>query len=213
MVLYRWVNPPFTPLMMIRFVDQLVDGREIVLQQQWISIQDISPNVVYAVVAGEDQRFVSHIGFDFQSMYNALEYNLQHKTIGIGGSTISQQTAKNVFLWPGRSFLRKGLEAYCTLFMEIFWSKERILEVYLNVIEFGDGIYGIESASQKYFHISAHKLSVSQAAFLSAMLPNPRYFEDHLRDYWLLRRKSTILRNIGTVKRNSQTRGFVRALK
>jgi len=212
-LLYRRVHPPITPLMVIRFFDQLVDGRDIVFDRQWVDIQEVSPNVVYAIVAGEDNKFLSHAGFDFDALYKALEYNLKHNTIALWWSTISQQTAKNVFLWPGRDYLRKWLEAYFTLLIESFRDKERILEVYVNVIEFGDGVYGIQAAAQKYFHVDAKKLTSSQASLLAAVLPNPRYYEDHLSSYRLMRRKNSILNTIGSVKRNVDNREFVKEIK
>lgn len=209
-IFYNWVNPPITPLMWIRFFDQVFDkNRDVVFQKKWVDIQDISKNVIYAVFAWEDQKFLDHFWFDFESLYNALEYNIKNQSISLWWSTISQQTAKNVFLWPGRSFVRKWLEAYFTLLIEAFWSKERILEVYLNIIEFWDWIYGIESASQNYFNKSASKLTSSQAALLSAMLPNPRYYQDNLRDYRLLRRKNKILQNMSKIKRYKDSKEFI----
>lgn len=199
--------------MAIRFVDQLVDERDIVFDRQWVDIQKVSPNVVYAIVAGEDNNFVSHAGFDFEALYKALEYNLKHNTIVLWWSTITQQTAKNVFLRPGRDYLRKWLEAYFTLLIESFRDKERILEVYVNVIEFGDGVYGIQAAAKKYFNTTADRLTTSQAALLSAMLPNPRYYEDHLSSYWLMRRKWSILNTIGSVRNNPENRQFVKDIK
>lgn len=212
-IFYNWVNPPITPLMWIRFFDQVFDkNRDVVFQKDWVDIQDISKNVIYAVFAWEDQKFLDHFWFDFESLYNALEYNIKNQSISLWWSTISQQTAKNVFLWPGRSFVRKWLEAYLTLLIEAFWSKERILEVYLNIIEFWDWIYGIESASQNYFNKSASKLTSSQAALLSAMLPNPRYYEDNLRDYRLLKRKDKILQNMSKIKRYKDSKEFIWSL-
>jgi monofunctional biosynthetic peptidoglycan transglycosylase len=209
-IFYNWINPLFTPLMWIRFFDQVFDkNRTVVFQKDWVDIQDISKNVVYAVFAWEDQKFLDHFGFDFESLYNALEYNIKNQSISLWWSTISQQTAKNIFLRPWRSFVRKWLEVYFTLLIEAFWSKERILEVYLNIIEFWDGIYGIEAASQHYFKKSASKLTSSQAALLSAMLPNPRYYQDNLRDYRLLRRKNKILQNMSKIKRYKDSKEFI----
>lgn len=212
-VVYRWINPPITPLMWIRLLDQIFDkDRDVVFQKDWVDIQDISKNVIYAVFAWEDQKFLDHFWFDFESLYNALEYNIKNQSVSLWWSTISQQTAKNVFLRPGRSFVRKWLEAYFTLLIEAFWSKERILEVYLNIIEFWDGIYGIESASQNYFNKPASKLTSSQAALLSAMLPNPRYYQDNLRDYRLLRRKNKILNSMYKIKRYKDSKEFIWSL-
>lgn len=212
-VVYRWLNPQITPLMWIRLLDQIFDkDRDVIFQKDWVDIQDISKNVIYAVFAWEDQKFLDHFWFDFESLYSALEYNIKNQSISLWWSTISQQTAKNVFLWPGRSFMRKWLEAYFTLLIEAFWSKERILEVYLNIIEFWDGIYGIESASQNYFNKSASKLTSSQAALLSALLPNPRYYEDNLKDYRLLRRKNKILNSMYKIKRYKDSKEFIWSL-
>ena len=211
--LYTFVRPPFTPLMIIRSIDKLVHLQAPIWDQTWVPIEKISPYVVYAVIAAEDNKFVTHFGFDVQALQNAIEYDLSHKWSTIWGSTISQQTAKNVFLRPGRDFLRKWLEAYFTLLMESMWSKERIMEVYLNDIEFGDGIYGIEAASQYYFHTPAKKLTSYQASLLAAILPNPRYYQTHLNTYLIQRRKNAISNNIGRVRGNKQTRTFVKSLK
>ena len=135
-------------------------------------MRNISPNMVQAAVAAEDNSFPYHFGFDFEAIRKALRHN-EHSRRLRGASTISQQTAKNVFLWPSRSYLRKGIEAYFTLLIEVFWTKERIMAVYLNIVEMGDGVYGVEAASQKYFHKPASKLSQSEAAMLAAILPSP----------------------------------------
>jgi len=145
------------------------------LRKDWSCIEKISPTMPLAVIAAEDQNFEEHFGFDMEAIKKAGKYNDRHKGKRLkGASTISQQTAKNVFLWPSRSWIRKGFEVYFTFLIEIFWSKKRIMEVYLNVIETGDGIYGVECASQNYFRIPASRLSIIQAARLAAILPNPR---------------------------------------
>lgn len=173
-VLYRFLPVPITPLMVIRLYEQLKDEKkELRLNKDWVSIKKISKHVPQAVVASEDQKFLDHYGFDWEAMDKAWENNKKGKRVK-GASTISQQTAKNVFLWPARNIFRKGLEAYFTFLIELFWSKERIMEVYLNVIEMGEGIYGIEAASQSYFKKSAEKLSRNEAALIAAVLPNPR---------------------------------------
>lgn len=141
--------------------------------KDWRSLNEISPRLVRAVISSEDQKFFAHNGFDWEAAVNALEVNLTTKR-KIGASTISMQTARNVFLWQERNWLRKGLEAYFTFLIEAFWSKERILEVYLNVIEWGDGVFGCENASQKYFHHSARWVTRKDAAWMAAILPNPR---------------------------------------
>lgn len=173
-LIYRFVPVPITPLMVIRLYEQAIDEKkELRLYKDWVSIKKISKHVPQAVVAAEDQNFMDHRGFDWKAMEKAWEQNKKGKRIK-GASTISQQTAKNVFLWPSRTLVRKGLEAYFTFLIETFWPKERIMEVYLNVIEMGEGIYGIEAASQSNFRKSAEKLNRQEAALIAAVLPNPR---------------------------------------
>lgn len=172
--LYTVVNPPITFLMVQRCFQQAFDdNREVRLKKDWVGFEEISPNMVKAVMAAEDNRFKTHNGFDFEEIKRAREDAKRTGKRPRGASTISQQTAKNVFLWNGRNYLRKGLEVYQTVLIETFWSKRRIMEVYLNVIEFGDGIYGVEAASQHYFGKSANKLTKRQAALLASALPNP----------------------------------------
>jgi monofunctional biosynthetic peptidoglycan transglycosylase len=171
-ILYRFIDPPITWLMVQRLFEQKFAGKEMKLSKDWVDIEELSPNLGKAVIASEDQRFMDHHGFDYESIQKAYEYNQTHKH-KIGASTISQQVAKNVFLWPGRSWIRKGLETYFTLLIELFWDKKRILEVYLNIVELGDGVYGAEAASRKYFKRGADKLSKQQAATLAAILPSP----------------------------------------
>ncbi len=159
--------------MVIRTMEQLGDrDRSVRWEHQWVPLEALSPKLQLAVVCAEDQAFLEHWGFDFQAIGEALEHNRKSRRIR-GASTISQQTAKNVFLWPGRSWLRKGLEVYFTFLIETFWSKERIMTVYLNVIEFGDGIYGAEAAARHFFNKSASQVSREEAALLAAVLPNP----------------------------------------
>jgi len=172
-ILFRWVPIPVTPLMLIRCVEQKVDGKEMKLKKDWVPIEKISPSLQLAVVCSEDQNFIKHNGFDFTAIDKAMEYNENHKKQR-GASTISQQTAKNVFLWPGRSWIRKGFEVYFTFLIELFWSKQRIMEVYLNVIEMGDGVYGAQAASKAFFNKDAISLSRSEASRIAAVLPNPR---------------------------------------
>lgn len=170
---YKFINPPITILMVQRTIEQTFSSeREVRFKKDWVDIEDISPNMVRAVVSTEDQMFYRHNGFDWKAIERAVEHNKAHKKTR-GASTISQQTAKNVFLWPGRDWVRKGMEAYYTVLIETFWSKKRIMEVYLNVIEFGDGIYGIEAASMHYYHKSAKNLSFSEAKSLARILPSP----------------------------------------
>ncbi|MFA6255922.1 MAG: monofunctional biosynthetic peptidoglycan transglycosylase [Candidatus Absconditabacterales bacterium] len=212
-LLYKRQNPEMTPLMVIRFVDQVIDNRPIVLKYTRVPIQAISDYSMYAVMAGEDQKFLDHYGFDFDAIRNAVEYNVKHKTITLGGSTITQQTAKNLFLWPDRSLFRKVIESYFTILMELGRSKERILEIYLNIVEFGDGIYGIDQAAHYYFDTSAAKLTRYQATLLAAILPNPRYYQYHLRSYVLATRKSSISSGINRLKRNEESKDFVNEIK
>src|ERR1700744_6425553 len=153
-ILYRFENPPVTELMIQRGFERKADGKDWKIDKKWVDFDDISDPMKRAAVAAEDQRFLDHFGFDFKAMERAIDKNAKsHKLIG--GSTISQQTAKNVFLWSDRTYVRKALEAYFTLLIEIFWSKKRIMEVYLNEIEMSDGIYGVQAASQAYFHKDA----------------------------------------------------------
>lgn len=191
-LLYRFVPVVFTPLMFIRVVEQVADGESLKLRREWVSLDEISPNMSNAVIASEDNLFMEHNGFDFDGIQKAIKHNQRKKRIR-GGSTISQQTAKNVFLYPKRSYIRKGLEAYFTVLIELFWSKERIMEVYLNVIETGNGMYGVEKASQVYFNKPAAKLSKSQAAYIAVCLPNPRKFNPQYPSSYIKRRKAKIV--------------------
>jgi monofunctional biosynthetic peptidoglycan transglycosylase len=171
-ILFRFVNPPFTWLMIQRGFEQKAAGREWKIDKQWVDFEDIADPMKRAAVAAEDQTFLENHGFDFKAIQRAIQKNAKSKKL-IGGSTITQQTAKNVFLYQGRSFVRKGLEAWFTVLIEIFWSKKRVMEVYLNVIEMGDGIYGIEAASQAYFHKPASQLTNRQAAAIAVIFPSP----------------------------------------
>lgn len=175
-ILYRFVPVPFTPLMIIRHFENNAAGKNIDTKHDWVPLEDISKNMQKAVIASEDGHFFKHNGFDFKAIKNAAFDNIDGKKLK-GGSTISQQTAKNVFLWQGRSFIRKGLEAYFTVMIELFWTKERILEVYLNSIEMGDGIYGVEAACQHWYGRNCKSLTRMQAAGIAAILPNPRKFK------------------------------------
>ncbi len=169
---FRFVPVPVTSFMMRGTLAGWRDDRPYRLRHDWVSIKKISPQLQRAVIASEDQKFPDHYGLDFEAMGKAFERNQRGRKIR-GASTISQQTSKNIFLWPGRSYARKGLEAWLTLMMETLWSKERILEVYLNSVEFGRGVYGAEAAAQFYFHKSAAKLDAREASLLAAVLPAP----------------------------------------
>ena len=188
----RFLPVYLTPLMIIRSFEAIGDGHSPKNDKTWVPIEKISPNMVQAVVASEDNKFLFHHGFSFDDMSRAFEHNMKGKRIR-GGSTISQQTAKNVFLFPNRSYIRKGLEAYFTVLIELLWGKERIMEMYLNVIEMGDGIYGIEAASQAYFNKPASDLTKSQAALIAACLPNPRKYNAGDPSAFIKTRKSKIV--------------------
>jgi len=161
--------------MLIRCIEQKADGKEMVLKHDWVPLEEISPKLQLAVVCSEDQNYLKHYGFDWVAIQKAMDGNNRGKRLR-GGSTISQQTAKNVFLWPGRSYVRKAFEMYFTLLIEMFWSKERIMEVYLNSIEMGKGIYGAEAAAQHWFKKPAKNLNKDESAAIAAILPNPRRF-------------------------------------
>lgn len=196
-IFYRFFDPPVTLLMLIRVFEQWSDGKDAKMIKKWKTLDEMSSSMASAVVASEDQLFQEHWGFDFNSIEKAYENNQKKKRRTVrGASTISQQVAKNVFLWPGRSWVRKGFEVYFTLLIEVLWDKQRILEVYLNVIEMGDGIYGAEAASQKYFKHSAKKLSKTQAALIAAILPNPIKYSALHPSAYIKERQQWILRNM-----------------
>ncbi|MFT4544199.1 MAG: monofunctional biosynthetic peptidoglycan transglycosylase [Bacteroidia bacterium] len=174
-VLYRFVPVPVTILQLTRCVEQFENDKPIRLKKDWVSLAEISNKLQLAVVCAEDQKFLNHNGFDVEAIEKAIEHNRKGKRVR-GASTISQQTAKNVFLWQGRTWVRKGLEVYFTGLIELIWSKQRIIEVYLNVIEMGDGVYGAEMASQIYFKKSVSELTTAEAALLASILPNPRIY-------------------------------------
>jgi monofunctional biosynthetic peptidoglycan transglycosylase len=192
-IIYRFVPPPFTYLMIQRLVEQKMDGEDLKLRKDWVSIDEMSPYLVRAVIASEDQHFNEHWGFDIEALQKAYQHNQKSKKVK-GGSTISQQVAKNVFLWPGRSYIRKGLEAYFTILIEITWSKKRIMEIYLNEIEMGNGIYGAEAAAKKYFRKPAKDLSKRESALVAAVLPNPIRWTPANPNAYIQRRQYRILR-------------------
>lgn len=198
-ILFKFVPVPFTPLMAIRALEQKEAGKEMTCSHDWVSIDEMAPNLQKAVIASEDATFLSHNGFDFGAMQKAFKNNSKGKRLK-GGSTISQQTAKNVFLWQGRSYFRKGLEAYFTVLIEIFWGKERIMEVYLNSIEMGDGVYGVEAASQHWYGKGAKSVSKREAAGIAAILPNPRKFKASHSSSYTERRKGRIMKHMNYVK-------------
>jgi monofunctional biosynthetic peptidoglycan transglycosylase len=192
-LIFRFVPIPVTPLMIIRYFE-MEDGK---IDKDWKSLDEIGKNMPLAVVTAEDQKFAEHFGFDLEAIEKAVKYNEKHKGKKVkGASTISQQTAKNVFLWPGRSWIRKGLEVYFTFVIEICWSKERIIEVYLNVIEMGPGVYGAEAAAQYYFNKSASDLTKKEAATIAAILPNPiRWSASHPTPY-IIKKRNWIVRHM-----------------
>jgi monofunctional biosynthetic peptidoglycan transglycosylase len=194
-VMFKWVPVPVTALMVIRNIEQ-TDANKKGWEHDWVPIENISPNLQLAVISSEDQLFLTHNGFDMKAIEKAYENNKKGKRLK-GASTISQQTAKNVFLWPERSWLRKGLETYFTFLIELTWSKERIMEVYLNSIEMGPGIYGAEAASQYWFKKSAAKLTKYEAAAIASILPNPLRFKANPATAYIEKRKTWIVRQMG----------------
>ncbi len=194
-VLYRFLPVYVTPLMLIRCGQQVGRGETLRLRHHWVSLDEMSIYMPVAVMASEDQRFLEHHGFDFDAIGKALEENRKGKRQR-GASTISQQTAKNVFLWPGHSWARKGLEAYFTFLVELCWSKQRIMEVYLNSIEMGDGIYGAEAVAQWHFGCTAAQLTRPQCALIAATLPNPLRFSSKNPSGYMLQRQTWIMRQM-----------------
>jgi monofunctional glycosyltransferase len=192
-IFFKFVPVPYTPLMVMRAIEHNSDGKDMICSHEWVPIEDISINLQKAVIASEDGRFLKHYGFDFTAMQKAFKSNNKGKKIK-GGSTITQQTAKNVFLWQGRSYVRKIFEAYYTFLIELIWGKERIMEVYLNSIEMGDGVYGAEAAAKHWFHKSAKNLTKYDAAAIAAILPNPRKYKATNSSSYVNKRKNKIVR-------------------
>lgn len=191
-VIYRFIPVPYTPLMFWKSTLSVFSEDWVGIDKKWVPKEEISPAIKRAVIRAEDAKFYVHHGFDFEAIQAAVKYNKTHKKQK-GASTISQQTAKNVFLWPSRSWLRKGMEVYFTVLIEALWSKERILEVYLNVIELGPGVYGVEAAAKKYFHKKAKNLTNREAALMAAVLPNPIKFKINRPSAYVLRRQRKIM--------------------
>lgn len=205
--LFRFVPIPFSAYMAQQKISHLVQFNfDYNLQYDWVSIEQISPHMQLAVIAAEDQQFPTHWGFDWNAIEKALKHNQKSKRIR-GGSTISQQTAKNLMLWHGQSWIRKGLEVPATVLLETLWSKKRILEVYLNIAEFGNGIFGVEAASRYYFKKSAKNLNASEAALLAAVLPNPIIYKVNAPSYLIKRKQAWIMRQM-----NSLGRGYLKQL-
>lgn len=206
---YRWIPVKMTPLMLIRCCQQMGRGEKIRLKHHWVSMDDgMTPDMALAVVASEDQRFLTHNGFDFDAISKAWDERQSGKRKR-GASTISQQTAKNVFLWTGGGWLRKGLEAYFTILIEMMWDKHRIMEVYLNVIETGDGIYGVDAVAWQHFGRGADRLTRANCALIAATLPNPLKFSSKEPSQYMLKRQTQIMRqmkNLGGLKMSDDER-------
>ncbi len=198
----RWVPVWFTPLMFIRLAQQVSEGKELTLHHHWVPLEEIAPSLPTAVMASEDARFQEHHGFDYKAIEHAAMRNIKHpEKRKLGASTISQQTAKNVFLWPGRSWVRKGFEVYFTTLIELMWTKQRIMEVYLNSIEMGDGIYGADAVAEHHFNTTADKLTKAQCALIAVSLPNPRRMNSARPSAYMLKRQKRILHEMRFVKK------------
>lgn len=194
-VALRYLPVYFTPLMFIRCIEQAGSGQKLTMKHKWVPIEEISEHLPVAVMASEDQRFLLHHGFDFDAIAKAAKRNKEGgKTYG--ASTITQQTVKNVFLWPQRSWLRKGLEAYFTVLVELLWSKQRIMEVYLNSIEMGDGIYGAYSVAKHHFNKKPAELSRAECAMIAVTLPNPRRMNSAEPSRYMLSRQKAIMKQM-----------------
>lgn len=198
-VILKWLPVYYTPLMFIRAVEQIADGRSPKIEHEWVNINKMSTNMPLAVVASEDGRFLKHKGFDFEEIYKA-RLDAMHGGKERGASTISQQTAKNVFLWPGHSWVRKGFEAYFTVLIEFIWGKERIMEVYLNSIEMGDGIYGVKAVAKINFDKNPDQLTKKDAALIAVTLPNPLKRDSKNPSGELLRRRNRIVQEMNYIK-------------
>jgi len=196
-VALRFLPVYFTPLMFIRCYEQMTEGKSLKMKHHWVPLNKISPSLPMAVMASEDAKFLKHHGFDYQAIEHAAERNRKYpEKRKLGASTISQQTAKNVFLWPGRSWVRKGFEVYFTALIELMWPKERIMEVYLNSIEMGDGIYGADAVAEEHFGTDALSLTKAQCALIAATLPNPRKFSSKNPSGYMLKRQARIMREM-----------------
>ena len=206
-VALRFIPVVVTPLMLIRCYQQVKAGDELKLSHDWEPLTNISKDLPIAVMASEDAKFLDHHGFDYQAIEHAAKRNSQHhEKRKLGASTISQQTAKNVFLWPGRSWVRKGFEVYFTALIELMWPKERIMEVYLNSIEMGNGIYGAQAVAEEHFNTDAKDLTKAQCALIAATLPNPRKFSSKNPSAYMLKRQKRILREMKYVERMATSR-------
>jgi len=192
----RWINPPTSMMITIQRCEALINHRkDFHIDYRWVNWEQIALNLPLAIIASEDQKFPIHHGFDFKSITDAVETRMNGGHLR-GASTITQQVAKNLFLWPGKSLLRKGIEAYFTLLLEIFWSKQRILEVYMNIAEFGPGIFGVDAASQRYFRKPASRIYLWEAARLAAVLPNPKAMNPKRSSAYVYERAQWIQRQV-----------------
>ncbi len=203
-VAYKVIPVWFTPLMFIRSAQQIGNGEMPKMHHRWVPLTEITPDMPLAVMASEDQRFLIHHGFDFNAIQSAVKRNMKAGKKKYGASTISQQTAKNVFLWPGRSWVRKGLEMYFTTLIELVWGKERIMEVYLNSIEMGNGIYGVDAVAEDNFGKTAATLSRKDCALIAATLPNPRKFSSKDPSPYMKKRQRQIRTQMKFVKWQEQ---------
>jgi monofunctional biosynthetic peptidoglycan transglycosylase len=195
-IVLKWINPITSSIMIQRKIEAMVTFSEKqIIAYNWVNFEEISKHMSIAVIASEDQNFPFHFGFDFKQIENAIEQSERGGRLR-GASTITQQVAKNLFLWEGRSIIRKGIEAYFTLLIEIFWTKKRILEVYLNIVETGDMIFGVGAASKVYFYRNPEKLQIEHAALLAATLPNPRKFSVRNPSNYILKRRDWIKRQV-----------------
>lgn len=196
-LLFAFLPVPFSAVMVERQISAWLSGNfSYVAHSDWVAMDDIAPAMALAVIAAEDQKFPDHWGFDVAAIEKAISHNEKRPTRIRGASTLSQQTAKNLFLWDGRSWLRKGLEAGLTAGIELVWTKRRILTVYLNIVEFGDGIFGVEAAAQRFFNKPAKRLTASEAALLAAVLPNPHRFKVNAPSGYVLKRQQWIQRQM-----------------
>ncbi|HEY2382439.1 MAG TPA: monofunctional biosynthetic peptidoglycan transglycosylase [Terriglobia bacterium] len=198
-VVLRFAAPPASMLMVERRVESWHTGQKYSPQYKWVDFDRMAPAMPLAVIASEDQNFMTHHGFDWGAIQRAMDYDENGKQLR-GGSTLTQQTAKNLFLWPERNWIRKGFEAYFTVLLETCWTKRRILETYLNIVEFGDGIYGVEAAAQHYFHKPAARLTPEEAALLAAVLPNPHRYKPNAPGPYIRSRQQWILQQMGHLR-------------
>jgi monofunctional biosynthetic peptidoglycan transglycosylase len=203
-VILRWLDPPITITQLVNWVEGYG------LQRDYVSYEKMGKNIKLAVMASEDQRFPQHEGFDLEMIEKAIDYNKKHPKKTRGASTISQQTAKNVFLWQHGGFFRKGLEVYFTFLIELAWSKERILETYLNVAEMGPGIFGVEAAAQHYFHIHAAQLTRQEAAMIAACLPNPKKYKVSPPGRYVARRAGKIMIQMNYIEGEENVKEMLR---